>query len=128
MRIRLIREDEPPARLRVGDSALFVRRVPEGRRREIAAACRREILRRAAPGDADAMARFMEAVDDRALDYAITGWEGLEGDPECTAAAKAQLPESVKAVVREYMNAPAAGEPEEERLKNSGAPSATPAA
>ena len=100
MRIRLIADDEPATPARLGESTFSVRRIPTAKRREIEAKRRREFARAARAGDLEASAACMQAIDDDIIDYALTAWEGLAGNPPCTRENKIRLPESAKAVVR----------------------------
>lgn len=131
MRIALIRDDEAPAPLRIGESTLWVRRISIAAAREIERA-RRRVQPRATNGqpDPDALPALLQAIEDDRLDYALVRWDGLEGDPPCTREHKLQLPGDVREAIFRLAGsiAKAAVEAEATELKNSASPSATPAA
>jgi|WetSurMetagenome_2_1015567.scaffolds.fasta_scaffold130435_2 hypothetical protein len=127
MRIRLIETDEPTRALPIGESVLHVRRIPATVQRDVERRNRRT-LRTNAQNDPEAMARYMESVEDDLLDYALVRWEGVWGDPPCTRENKLKLSSGPREGVFRVARSDAAEfESEQEAItKNSDAPSSTP--
>jgi hypothetical protein len=126
MRIRLIEENEAPVAVPVGESVLWVRRVPESERRDIVAKRRREMRGKLGGNDPEATAAFLQAVEDDMLDRALARWDRMEGDPPCARENKLRLPEAARVLVRAYTDSAVRldGEAEEDVRKNSAPPSA----
>ncbi len=123
MKIRLIDDDEPPIRLPIGESTLWVRRLSPARRRGIAADVRRGLnLTGRAGSDREATIKAAQEIEDRELDAMILKWEGIPGDPPCTRENKLKLPDGVKLAVRSIAESIGYGE-EETEAKNSESPS-----
>lgn len=128
MPIRLIADDEPSQRVPFRGSILLVRRVPLAKRREIEALRRREFRKAKSADDPDLLAEYHQAVEDDLLDTALTGWEGLDGDPPCTRENKLRLPADALEAIRVVRDAPNVLKPTEDDAKNSAGPSSTPTA
>lgn len=127
MRVRLIDDDEPPIRVEIGESTFWVRRISASKRREVEARHRRSLrqmdsLGRTSP---EAIARFLQAVEDDLLDSLLIRWEGLDGNSECNRENKLRLPEQVKQILRGMAENPSLAEAEEAEAKNFGSPSAS---
>jgi hypothetical protein len=103
MRIRLIDDDEPTRPVLIGESILHVRRIPESKEREIEARRRREYARAVRAGDQEAAVACAVAIDEDKIDYALTGWAQMDGNPPCTRENKLRLPQDVKLAVRTAM-------------------------
>jgi hypothetical protein len=128
MRVRLIADDEPPIVVSIGESEFDVRRLSDAARREIQGAHRRAMREARVSQDPDALATYLQAVEDDLLDASLIDWRGLDGNPPLTRENKLRLPESVKEAIRTARETPARADLEQAAAKNSSGPSGTPSA
>jgi hypothetical protein len=103
MRIRLIADDEPASPVVIGQSILHVRRISHSKEQEIEAKRRREYARAVRVGDQEAAVACSVAIDEDKIDYALTGWEQMDGNPPCTRENNLRLPQDVKQAIRTAM-------------------------
>jgi hypothetical protein len=84
--------------LPLGDTTLYVRRIPPSKNREIERK-HRLLTKRGQVNDPEQVSVFLQGVEDDRLDYALVRWDGMDGDPPCIMENKLRVPDDVREAV-----------------------------